>query len=211
MQLSSVLAVKQSVVDIGGPVVKGREQEPQDRGQGNVSGGAAPELLVLVAVLQSQGGVLHRADGAHEIPEHRVRPVGHLLIVPAAVRHVVGVGGQEDEIAALAHVDGVDDPAVQALPGVGVLELRLPQGLEQPVLIAVRHLPGGELNVDQVPAQGAGQTLFQQIQVHLLLLLGQQPQGGVYIGDDLAAAADIAAVYLADGGAVWLEPPPQLV
>ena len=124
---------------------------------------------------------------------------------------IVGVGGQEDEIAALAHVDGVDDPAVQALPGIGVLELRLPQGLEQPVLIAVRHLPGGELNVDQVPAQGAGQTLFQQIQVHLLLLLGQQPQGGVYIGDDLAAAADIAAVYLADGGAVRLEPPPQLV
>ena len=57
----------------------------------------------------------------------------------------------------------------------------------------------------------SGQTLVQQIQVHLLLLLGQQAQGRVHIGDDLAAAADIAAVYLADGGAVRLEPPPQLV
>lgn len=60
-------------------------------------------------------------------------------------------------------------------------------------------------------AQGAGQGLFQQVQIHLLLLLGQQAQRRVHIGDDLAAAADIAAVYLADGGAVRLEPPPQLV
>ena len=174
-------------------------------------GGAAPELLVPVAVLQGQGGVLHRADGAHEIAEHRLRGVGDLQIVPAAMGHVIGVGGQQNQIAALAHVDGVDDPAVQALPGIGVLELRLPQGLEQPVLSAVRHLGGGKHDVDEGPAQGAGQGLFQQVQIHLLLLLGQQAQRRVHIGDDLAAAADIAAVYLADGGAVRLEPPPQLV
>ena len=79
------------------------------------------------------------------------------------------------------------------------------------MLVAVRHLGGGKHDVDEVPAQGAGQGLFQQVQIHLLLLLGQQAQRRVHIGDDLAAAADIATVYLADGGAVRLEPPPQLV
>ena len=211
MQLGGVLAVKQGVIDVGGPVVKGREQEAQGRGLGDMPGGAAPKLLVPVAVLQGQGGILHRAYGAHEIPEHRLRCVGDLLIVPAAMGHVIGIGGQQNQIAALAHVDGVDDPAVQALPGVGVLQLRLAQGLQQAVLVAVRHLGGGKHDVDEVPAQGAGQGLFQQVQIHLLLLLGQQAQRRVHIGDDLAAAADIAAVYLADGGAVRLEPPPQLV
>ena len=34
-------------------------------------------------------------------------------------------------------------------------------GLQQAVLVAAGHLSGGEFDVDEIPAQGAGQGLFQ--------------------------------------------------
>ena len=37
------------------------------------------------------------------------------FIVLAAVRHVVSVGGEQDEIVRLAHVDALDDLAAERL------------------------------------------------------------------------------------------------
>ena len=119
------------------------------------------EFAVLVAVFQFQGRGLHGADAAHEVLVHRVGAVGKGLIVTALIGHIVGVGGQEDEVIGLAHVHGVDDAAAQLLPGVPVLEGRLADGLQQAVLVAAGHLSGGEFDVDEIPAQGAGQGLFQ--------------------------------------------------
>ena len=93
------------------------------------------------------------------------------FIVLAAVRHVVSVGGEQDEIVRLAHVDALDDLAAERLARGRVFQLRLAQGLEQAVLVAVGHLLRGKDHIDEVFAQRAGERFFEQRQVHLLLLL----------------------------------------
>ena len=100
---------------------------------------------------------------------------------------------QEDKVVAFLHVQGVDDPAEEGFPGVGVLALRLADRLEEPVLVTVRDLLGGEDDVYQVFPQRAGECLFQQCQIHLLLLRLHEAKGGVDPGDDLLIAVDIAA------------------
>ena len=203
-------AVKQGVVEIGRPVVKGREQEAQLRLahdlllQGDVEG------VLSVEVPQLRRPVLHRADAADEVAEHLLAGVPVHLAVPAPVGHVVGIGAQQDQVVALPHVQGLDDPLVKGLPGLRVLQLGVPQGGEEPVLLAVRHLLGGEHDVDEIPAQGARQGFFQQAQVFFRLLLGGHAQGLVDVGDDLAAAVHIAAVYAADGALLRPEPAAQL-
>ena len=163
------------------------------------------KLAELVAVAQGKRGILDGADATDKVFEYGVRAVSEHLIVAAAAGNVVGISGEEDEVAAVPHVDGVDDAAVEHLAGVRILQGGLAQRLEQAVFIAVGDLCGGKDDVDEIAAEGAGERLFQQVQEHLLLLLRHEPHGRVDVGDDLAGAADIAAVDLADGGAVGLE------
>ena len=127
------------------------------------------------------------------------------------MRNIIALGCQQDEVAAVTHVNGVDDAAVKGFPGVGVLQRSLPQGLQQTMLVAVGNLRGGEDDVHQVPAQCAGQRLFQKPQINLLLCLRHQTHRSIYIGNDLAAAADIAAVNLCNGSAVGFKAPAQFI
>ena len=162
VQLVRLAGVGESIVDIGRPVVKGREQEAQLRRGDDLTGGAVVELIFARAVAQLQFAVLHRAHTAHNVGEHRVALIRAILAVFASVGHIVGVVGQQDQIIALSHVQAVDDRLIEFLPHLAVLQPGVPQSHEAAVLIAVRHLLGGEHDVDEVPAQGPGQGLFQQ-------------------------------------------------
>ena len=129
MQLRRVLGVEQQVIDVGGPVVESGVQEAQLRRQGNVAGGAGVEFVQVVVIPQLQRGSLHRADGADEIAVDRVPSVRLKLVVLALVGNVVGIGGQQDEVVGLTHVQRVDQAAAEGLAGAGVFQLRLPHGL----------------------------------------------------------------------------------
>ena len=111
------------------------------------------ELVLPGEVSQLHLAVLHRADAADQIGEHRVRVLLEPVVLPPA-GHVVGVVGQEDQIVPV-QLQGVDNFVVEGLPGLGVLQLGVPQGGEKLVLLAVRHLLGGKDNVDELLAQGA--------------------------------------------------------
>ena len=169
------------------------------------------EAAVLIAVFQLQRGSLYGADTAHEVLVHRVRPLGKRLVVPALIGHVVGVGGQQNKIVGLAHVHGVDDAPVQRLAGILIPGIRLTDGLQQAVLVAVGHLCGGKLDVEEISAQRAGQSFFHKAQIHLLFLLGHESHGGVNIRNDLLVAVDVAAVDFVDGASVRLEAPAYFV
>ena len=121
------------------------------------------ELIFARAVAQLQVAVLHGAHAAHNVAEHRVALIRAILAVFAPVGHIVGVVGQQDQIIALPHVQTVDDRLIELLPHLAVLQPGVPQGHEAAVLVAARHLLGGEHDVDEVPAQGPGQGLFQQV------------------------------------------------
>ncbi len=72
------------------------------------------------------------------------------------------------------------------------------------MLVAVGDLRGGEFDVDEVAPQRAGERLFEQSQVHLLLLLPHEAEGGVDPRDDLAVGIDIAAEDAAE--VIFIEP-----
>ena len=61
------------------------------------------------------------ADGADEIAVHRVPGVRLELVVPALVGHIVGVRSQQNQVVGLSHVQCVDQPTAEILPGGGVL------------------------------------------------------------------------------------------
>ena len=117
--------------------------------------------------------------------------------------------GQEDQIVPV-QLQGVDDFVVEGLPGLGVLQLGVPQGGEELVLLAVRHLLGGKYNVDELLAQGARQGFLQKSQVLGGLLLGHAAHGLVQVGDDLLIAVDKATVDAVDGALVRAEAAFQL-
>ena len=92
--------------------------------------------------------------------EHRV---GHLVKgqpIRPLERHVIGIVGQQDQVVAAVHVQRLDDRIVKRLAHGRVLELAVPQRHQQLVLGAVHHLLGGEHDVDQVFALGAGEGFF---------------------------------------------------
>ena len=208
VELIGLAGVEQGVVEVGRPVVEGREQEAQLRRRHHPAGGAGVELVVAGEVAQLRLALLYRTDAADKVGEHGVRAVHGVVFGP--VGHVVDVVSQQDQVVALLQLQGADELLIKTLPQGAVLQLAVPKGGEQPVLLAVRHLPGGEHDVDQVPAQSAGQGLLQQAQVLLRLLLGHGAQGRVQIGDDLPAAVDITSVDAADGALLRLEPAAQL-
>ena len=202
--------VVQGVVEIGGAVVEGREEEAQLRLAHNLLGHAAVELVFPGEEAQGRFPVLHRADGADQVGEDLIGGVWLQVVILAAVGHVVGVVGQENEIVAVAHVQGLDHPLEEGLPGGSILEGGLPQGHQKPVLLAVRYLLGGEHDIHQVFPQGAGNGLFQEPQILLGLLLGHKAHRLIQVGDDLPVRIDIAAVDPADSVLVWPETAAQL-
>ena len=121
-----VPGVKHGFVDVGGPVVKGGEQEA------HVRRGHHPILLPLMELVFAgeiaQGGLggLHRADGAEDILEHFLRRVVHPYVVPALEGHVVTVAEQENQIIGL-HLQGGNDPGKKILHRFLVLQSRFPR------------------------------------------------------------------------------------
>ena len=159
-------AVEQGVVQVGGPVVEGGEEEAVLR-RGHGLGDAAVELVVPGEVPQAGLALLHRADGAQQVGEHRVAV--QLQVVLALDGDIVGVVCQQQQVVAL-EIQSLGGLFVKGPAGLCVLQARAAQGHEQPVLLAVRHLLGGEHQVDEVFPQPAGERLPQQGEVLLGLL-----------------------------------------
>ena len=197
-------AVEKRVVDVRRAVVEGGEEEAQLGRKGNMSGGAGVEEVLVGIVAQLERRRLHRTNGADKILVDVAGGVRLQLVVLAAVGNVVGIGGEENEIVRLTHAQRFNNFAAERFAGVRILALRLAQGLEQTVLVAVRDLSGRECNVDEVAPQRAGERLFEQPQVHLLLLLPHEAEGGVDPRDDLAVGVDIAAEDAAE--VIFIEP-----
>ena len=208
VELVRLPGVEEGVVQIGRPVIKGRVQEAQLRRRHDLPGHAVVELVLPGEVAQLRLAVLHRTHAAEDAAVHVLRIPR--LAVPAPAGHVVGVIGHEDQVVALPHVQALDDPLVELLADLAVFQLRLPQSRQEPVLVAVHHLLGGEHHVDEIFAQSPGQGLFQQAQVLLRLLQGHPAQGLVQVGDDLPLCVDITAVDAAHGAPVRLETAAQL-
>ena len=169
------------------------------------------EFVLLGEVAQLRLALLHRVHAADKVGEGPVRGVGLKLVVAAPVGHVIPLVAHQQQIAAALHVQLVDDLLIECGAGLPVLQLRIPQGSEQLVLLPLHHLLGGKDDVDEVFPQPPGQHLFQQPQIALRLRLGHIAEGLVQVRDDLFISVDKAAIYPVEPRPVQPEPPPQLV
>ena len=118
------------------------------------------ELALVEIVAQLKRRRLDGADGADEILKDLARGIVLQFVILAAVRHVVSVGGKQDQIVCLAHVDAFDDLAAKRLARGGILQFRLAQRLQEAVLVTVGHLLCRKHHVNEVFAQRAGERFF---------------------------------------------------
>ena len=154
------------------------------------------EALVLRCVAQLAFSALHGTYGTEHIFVHLAGVADAAVL--AVMGHVVAVKGQQNQVVSAVHVQVTDDRVIELVQQGGVLPLTLAQGGEQPVLVAVQHLPGGKGNVQQVFPQRAGKAFLQQRKVFFLFLGRQQTERFVQGGDDLAGSVHIEAVEMGD-------------
>ena len=121
--------------------------------------------------------------------------------------HVIGVPGQENQVAGI-QLQCSGHRLVKLAEGFRIL--RLPQGSQPPVLFAVRHLLGGKFHVHQVFPHGAGQSPAEEGQQTLPLFLRQYPQGLVKGGGNFLLLVYITSEDVGDAGFFRLQPAAQL-
>lgn len=180
--LPDVPGVVEGIIEVGGALVKGGEEEACLRRRDDPVRLQVVEGIFIDKVAQGGLGQLHRADGAQDVGEHLVGGVVHPLPVFGPVGDVIGVVGQEDEIVPLQG-EGGDDPLEQGLHGLFVRQGGAPQGHEEPVLVAVHHLLSGEGEVDEVFGRGCRTGSGLRMAGIFPTLLGHEGQGRIKLRD----------------------------
>ena len=121
-----VVGVVQSVINIGGPVVKGREQEAQNGGGHRLIHGAVVEELFLGNIVQIGLGLLHGANGANEVGIHLLGFIGIGQIILSLKGHIIAVTAQQNQVISL-HGHGVNDFLEEGMEQLIVFEFGFPQ------------------------------------------------------------------------------------
>ena len=202
------MRVEQAVIQICPPSVKGGEEEAGLRHTGGPACRAVVEGLFLGNVAQKLPARLDGADGADKIGED-LAAVVELRAVFRLERHVVALMRQQDQ-EIFFKADRADDGLEQLLPRLLVVQRRLAQAHEQPVLVGIGDLLCGEREVEQVLIRRAGQRAAEDRQIFFPVLLRHQAERLPERGQNLAAGRDIAAVNSGQIGAVRLHAAPQL-
>ena len=208
MVVMDVAGIEEGVVDVGSPVVKGGEEKAGFRRADKLALHGTVEALLLCRVAQGFFAGLYGADAAEHVFVY-VSAV-FALIIAALLRDVIGVAGHEDEIVVFAGVYAVDDAVIKALPQVRILQLALPEGGEQAVLLAVHHLLCGEGDIQQVFAESTGERLFQEVEIDFGFGAAENADGFFKFRDDLPVGVDIASVDAPDVVVIRPDSPPDL-
>ena len=79
------------------------------------------ELIVSGEKAKLRFPVLDRADAAKDVAEHLIGGVWLKLVVFAPVRHIIDIAGQEDQVVAVLHLQGINDGLIESVPGFRIL------------------------------------------------------------------------------------------
>ena len=152
MDLRGIMAVVERVINVRAAVIERREQKAKRRGRDGLAGGCAVKGAFLRKIPQRRRRILHGADRADEKAEHLVAQLV-LLAVRAAVRHIVGVAREEDEVVFALHIERGDDTRIELMPRVLVGARALAQSLQQPVLVAPGDLLRFKRDIDEISSE----------------------------------------------------------
>lgn len=155
VDLAGLSGVKESVVDICCPVIKGREQKAKLRRSDSLSGSTV-KFIVPREISQLYLALLDGAHHTDDVGEHLIRGIRLQGIILAPMGDIVAVTGQEQQVTAVPHVQTVNYLVVKGLAGLVVLKLGIPQCGEQAVFLTVCYLLSGEYDINEVFPQGAG-------------------------------------------------------
>ena len=150
---------------------------------------------------------LDRADGADKIGKD-LAAVLQLRTVLSLERHVIALMRQQNQ-KVFFKVDCADDGLEQLLPRFLVVQRRLAQAHEQPVLVGVGNLLCGKREVNQIFIRRAGKRTAKDCQIFFLVLLCHQAKRLAECGQNFAVGCDIAAIDGGQIGAVGLHTAPQ--
>ena len=201
-----VVGIVQRIVDIGGPIVKGREQKAQHRGGHRLIHGSIVEEFLLRHIVEIGLGLLHRADSADEIGIHLLRLVGIRNVVLSLKGHIIAVAANEDQVVSLQS-HGIDDLLEEAVEQLVVGELAFPQIHQQLVLRGpLGHLGSLEGQINEVLADRAGQHPLEQGKILVSLVLRHHAGALAELCNDLPVVIDKTAVDFCNIAAV----PPQM-
>ena len=203
------MGVVQGVINIGRPVVKGREQESQRRGGNHLVHRAVVEQLFLRDVVKIRLGLLDGADGAENEGVGLVGIVRLRIAVLALEGNVVAVAAQQNQVIALDG-NGVDDLLAEFPAKRVVRQLGLPQIHEHFMLRGACHLTCLEGDVNEILADGAGKRAAQKGKIFVGLVLRHDAGTLAELGDDLLIVVHIAAVNGRDIAAIPPQMPPDL-
>ena len=148
--------VQQGAVQVGRPVVKGREEEAQLRIAHNPIRPMVAEGLFRSVIPQHGGGLLHRADGAGNVGELQIAAVGLKAAVLCPEGNVVDVAGKQHQNAVVSQLQGPGDFLIEGVTGLLVRQLGIPQSGKESVLVAVQNLGCGEADIGERSSDGAG-------------------------------------------------------
>ena len=201
---------EQRAIEVGGPVVKGREEEAQLGIAGHTVHAAAVEALLSRVIAKTWLRLLDGADGANQIGELGVAGIRMEAAVLSPEGDVVDIRRQQDQIADLRQTEAACNFFKQAVARVGVGQTLPQQFHQQSVFFSALDLSGRKAQLGERPAQGPGDALAQQLQIFFLLRNGKQGQRLVKLREDLTQGTHIAAEDMGDGCAVGTKTPPQL-
>ena len=188
-----IMGVKQRIVDIGGPVIKGREQKAHLRGGNHMGGAAVVELLILCDVMQIGFRLLHRADRAQKVCIDLFGSILQGRIILALEGYIIAVTSNEDQII-IIESNIFNDLFEKLHTQVIILQLGLTQLHEHFMLRAVGNLGGTEGDIDEILTDGAGKGALEHTKVLFRLALRHHAGALLEGRNDLLLGIDIAAV-----------------
>ena len=147
MDIDQTAAVIQRVIDIGSAVVECREEEAQLRRTQHMTGRSTAEIMLVCDVTQGGFSVLDRTDAAEDVIEDFTGALLKDFVVAALERYIVGIGGQQDDIAVLAEIQRFNDALIERIAQPRVAQMGAAQPLQQAVFVTVFDLCDAECNV----------------------------------------------------------------
>ena len=112
-----------------------------------MAGGGTAEIMLISHIAQRRFCVFDRTDTAKYVVEDFAWAFLENLIITAFERYIVGIGGQQDDIAVFAEIQRFNDALIERIAQPRVAQMRAAQTLQQTMFITVFDLRSAERNV----------------------------------------------------------------
>ncbi len=201
LKLRRVFGIVEHAVDIRVPVVKRGEKKSLDRLIHDPVLSPVLDTVFLRIVPQPRFGQMDGADAAQNVAVHIVGSIVHLQVIRGLARHVISHMDQ-DNIIIFAVIKSLDNLVVEFLDQVVILQLAVPQPQKKLLGTAFLLRLQRKIEIQQIAAQSAGESLFENRKVLEPVILGQREKSLLHLGLDIFFSIYVTSADPGDGTAL---------